>query len=332
MLTTKENLHETMYGGTPDRFVNQYKFLHLIWNDPYNLHDPNPVPGQMDVVNSWGYTQSWPKGFPGMFPVHDEKHLVIKDIEHWQDYVKAPNLKFSSAEWEPAQKEAEEVDRDEQYIAPFIAPGTFERCHYLLEIQNFLIDFYTNPDELKDLIKYLTEWELEYAEELCTHLHPDALFHHDDWGSQNSTFISPAMFEEFFLDAYNEIYGYYRAHGVKLIVHHSDSYTATFVPYMIEMGIDIWQGVMKSNDIKSLITQYGGKLTFMGGIDSATVDFSGWTKEAVRKEVHNACSEYGKLYYIPNSTIGKPSSIYPGVYSALTDAINQESKLQFAND
>ena len=31
--------------------------------------------------------------------------------------------------------------------------------------------------------------------------------------------------------------------GVDVIVHHSDSYAATLVPYMIEMGIDVWQGV-----------------------------------------------------------------------------------------
>ena len=52
------------------------------------------------------------------------------------------------------------------------------------------------------------------------------------------------MFEEFLLPAYKDIYGCYKENGVELIVHHSDSYAATLVPYMIEMGIDIWQGVM----------------------------------------------------------------------------------------
>ena len=46
------------------------------------------------------------------------------------------------------------------------------------------------------------------------------------------------MFEEFILPSYKKIYGYYKSHGVELIVHHSDSYAATLVPYMIDMGID----------------------------------------------------------------------------------------------
>ena len=32
------------------------------------------------------------------------------------------------------------------------------------------------------------------AEEICKYLKPDGLFHHDDWGSQTSTFMSPEMF------------------------------------------------------------------------------------------------------------------------------------------
>mgnify|MGYP000057883900 CR=1 FL=1 len=83
------------------------------------------------------------------------------------------------------------------------------------------------------------------------------IFHHDDWGSQTSTFISPDMFEEFFLPSYKKIYGYYKEHGVDVVIHHADSYAATLVPFMIEMGIDIWQGCMTSNNIADLIAKYG---------------------------------------------------------------------------
>lgn len=98
-------------------------------------------------------------------------------------------------------------------------------------------------------IEYLTEWELELAEGICSNLHPDALFHHDDWGGLDSTFMSPAMFDEFLLEPYKEIYGYYHSHGVELVIHHSDSYAATLVPSMIEMGIDVWQGCMETNNL-----------------------------------------------------------------------------------
>ena len=74
MLTKKQNLLETIRGGQPDRFVNQYEFLHILMNDPYNLTDPFPEYGQKNVKNAWGVTLSWPEGTPGAFPVHDDKH------------------------------------------------------------------------------------------------------------------------------------------------------------------------------------------------------------------------------------------------------------------
>ena len=314
MLTPKQNLLETIHGGNPDRFVNQYEFIKILTGDPYAQHNPAPKYGEHNVVNAWGVTRSYPEGTPGAFPVHDAAHIVCPDVTEWQKYVKAPNLKFSDAEWEPYLKRAEEVNRDEYYVSPFIAPGIFEQCHYLMEIQNTLINFYEEPEAMADLIKYLTDWELQYAEELCSHLHPTALFHHDDWGSQISTFLSPDMFAEFYLDAYKQVYGYYKSHGVELIVHHSDSYAATLVPYMIEMGIDIWQGVMTTNNIPELIQKYGGQISFMGGIDSAKVDHPGWIREEVHEEVEKACRACGKHYFIPSASQGLPISTFPGVY------------------
>ena len=182
---------------------------------------------------------------------------------------------------------------------------------------------------MHELIDYLTEFELQLAEEICTHLKPDGLFHHDDWGSQTSTFMSPAMFEEFYLPGYKKIYGYYKSHGVELIVHHSDSYAATFVPYMIDMGVDIWQGVMTTNRIPELIEKYGGKISFMGGIDSAKVDYEGWSRNVIAREVKRACDENGKYYFIPNASIGLPTSTYDGVYNVITEEIDKYSKEVF---
>ena len=189
--------------------------------------------------------------------------------------------------------------------------------------------FYENPDEMHELIDCITEFELDYARELCKYIKPDAMFHHDDWGGLDSTFMSPAMLDDFLLEPYKEIYGYYRSHGVELIIHHSDSFAATLVPDMIDLGIDIWQGVMTTNNIPELIKQYGGKISFMGGIDSASVDFDGWTQDVVAKEVERACAECGKLYFIPNASQGLPVSTFPGVYEALDVEIDKCSKKFF---
>ncbi len=331
MLTARQNLLETIKGGNPDRFVKQFEFMKIIANDPIRATYRAPKKGELYVTNDWGYTRSFPEDQPAPFPVHDDKYLLVKDITEWRDVFHAPSPKFSEAEWEPAIAAAEAVDRNEYFVANFQAPGLLEMMNYIMTMEETMINFYEEPEEVHDLIKYLTEWELEAARETCDHIHPDAVFHHDDWGSQKSTFFSPDMFEEFFLDAYKSIYGYYKERGVEVVVHHSDSYGATLIPTMIEMGIDIWQGVMRTNDIKACIDQYGGKISFMGGVDSALVDHPGWTMEEVEKEVRYACETFGadKKFFIPCASQGGAMSTFPGVYEAVSDEIEKMSKEMF---
>jgi hypothetical protein len=117
--------------------------------------------------------------------------------------------------------------------------------------------------------------------------------------------------------------------GVELIVHHSDSYAANLVPHMIEMGIDIWQGVMTTNNTPELIEAYGEQISFMGEIDSNLVDYPDWKPETIAEQVQNACSRCGKHYFIPCLTQGLNFSSFPGVYDAAGQTIEEMSKEMF---
>lgn len=221
------------------------------------------------------------------------------------------------------------IDRNETMVAAMVAPGVFEMCHYLCEIQNTMINFYEEPEAMHELIEYITEWELKWAEQICTYMKPDVVFHHDDWGTQKSTFISVDMFREFFMDSYKRIYGYYHDHGVELIIHHNDSYSATLVPTMIEMGIDVWQGCMSVNDLPKLIKEYGKDITFMGGIDNGKVDRFDWNQEMIEESTDQLCRDCGKLYFIPCTTHGLNFSCIPGVYEAVDQEIDKMTKEMF---
>ncbi|UWG96316.1 uroporphyrinogen decarboxylase [Dehalobacter sp. DCM] len=322
MLTKRQNLLETIRGGNPDRFVNQYEFMNLIMEVPMGVEFNY---GKI-WKDQWGITWNWPEGQLGMFPVHDAEHTVIKDITEWKKYLTIPVVPTSDEAWGPAIAHANSVDRREEYVTGLKIPGIFEMTHHLMGVENALMALYEEPEAMREFIDALTQYELEWAKVMIEKIHPDCLFHHDDWGSQKSTFISPEMFEEFLLPAYKKIYGYYKANGVELIVHHSDSYAASLVPFMIDMGIDIWQGVMTTNNTPELIKQYGGRISFMGQLDSGPIDFPGWTPELVAREVEKVCKECGKLYFIPNLTQGLNFSSFPGVYDAVSKEVDKISK------
>lgn len=326
MLTKRQNFIETVRGGKPDRYVNQYEALDIILENP--CMSGIIQPGDTKKSN-WGVTFTWPLGTPGQMPIHDAEHLVIQDIEHWRDYVKAPVTDLPDEAWEAAAAHAAAIDTNEQLRTIFVAPGIFEQCHHLSELKNCLMYFLTNPDEMHELIAYITEWELRVAEQTVKHLKPEAVFHHDDWGTQMSTFLRPSMFADFYLEPYKQVYGYYKSHGVEFVIHHSDCYAATLVPYMIEMGIDVWQGVQSTNNIPELIKQYGGKMTFMGGIDSGIVDKPDWSREHIRSVVRKVCDECGTKYFIPCTSQGLSISTFPGVYDTVGEEIADYSKELF---
>lgn len=325
MLTKRENLLETIKGGKPDRFVNQYEFLNIVMTAPTGTE----MNYGQTWKDGWGITWQWPEGQLGRFPVHDDEHTVIKDVTKWRDYLTMPAVETSDEAWAPAIEWAGSVDRKDQYVAAFVAPGLFEMCHHLMNMEEALMAFFEEPEAMHDLIAALTERELEYAKVVCEKMKPDALFHHDDWGSQINSFIAPETFEEFFVPYYKKIYSFYKENGVELIVHHSDSYAANLVPFMIDMGIDIWQGVMNTNNISDLINEYGGKISFMGGLHSGQIDFPEWTPEICTQFVEETCKAHGKHYFIPCLTSGLNLSNFEGVYDTVSKEIDKMSKELF---
>ena len=324
MLTAKQNMQEVIKGGNPERFVNQFEAVQLLFHPYVTMPGALLSAGQENVVNPWGVTNSFPANVPGQFPVHTAEKIVVKDIEHWQDYVTPPSLDYPNEMWDGFKEQYAAVDGDQAYKATFIAPGMFEQTHHLCEISRALEYYALYPDEMHDLIKCLTEWELRMLDDILTKLKPTAIFHHDDWGGEKSTFMSPNMFADFFLEPYKEIYKLCHDKGAELVIHHSDSYSATLVPHMIEMGIDVWQGGMASNNFKELVPKYGPQITFMGGIDNKQMDFPGWTREDCAKAARAAC-EIGTKYYIPCITQGGGGSVYPGAYAVLAEEIDKMS-------
>ena len=328
MLTGKENLREVMKkDGNPDRFVKQYEFLHLLVPDTYYMGNYPIIPGSPDGVDQFGVTWTLPEGQMGAFPLHDDAHRVLKDITKWREVVHKHYVPEDPGYWGMLNGIAAQADRDNQYVCAVQTQGIFERLHALMGMEDALANFYEEPEEMHDLIDALTELEIDFAKTMIERCHIEAVLHHDDWGATENSFLSPSMFEEFIVPAYKKIYGFYKENGI-LIVHHNDGYAKNLVPYMIEMGIDIWQGCIPANDLPELIEKYGGQITFMGEIETRLLDVPTWTPELVKEEVERACRKCGKHSFIPCLTAGMPFTVF--VPGATVDAeIDRMSKEMF---
>ena len=332
MLTPKQNFYETIkQGGKPERLVNQYNSMVLFMQDPLGQFTRgNRVKGKTSL-DRWGVTIRWPEDQIAAVPDTSEELKVCKDICEWQEYVKIPDLAAACDDprlWEKTREEADKIDRDKYLIAGFMPDGVFEQMHNLMGFEDTLVNLLLEPEAMKELADAIGKYKFEYARILVDNLQPDVIISLDDWGSKNSMFMSPDVWREIIKPQYVPIYQYMHEHNVT-VIHHSDSFLEPIVEDMIDLGIDVWQGILPTNDINKVIAQAAGRMTVMGGIDSI-VDREDVTDEEIRREALRACEEYsGQGFFIPSITYGSPKTAYPQVYDVITQAIDEYNQLHF---
>ncbi|SHJ59475.1 uroporphyrinogen decarboxylase family protein [Parasporobacterium paucivorans] len=325
MLTQRENVLELLKGkdGLPDRLVNGYKPFVLINNDACNMFARGNRRRGLTTTDKWGTEILFPEDAPGPMPHVTSANKVLPDITEWRNYVKVPDIIGGTLTgWEDCLASAAQVDRKKQFVLGFMGTGIFEQCHYLMGFEDTLMNLLAEPDDMHELVDTIAEYRFNYAKTLVDNFHPDVIVSHDDWGSKESLFMKPETWREYFKEHYRRIYSYMHDNGV-IVMHHSDSYCEPIVEDMAEIGIDIWQGALPSNNIPKIQDLLQGRMVLMGGIDSV-IDRIDSTEEEIRAEVRRACNEYGKGGgFIPSITYGTPGSIFPHVNPIIEDEVDR---------
>ncbi len=329
MLSPKENLLETIRkGGHPDRLPVCFTPFRPIGGDPvFQFVRGNRVRGT-NSYDRWGTYISFPEDQPAAIPIVTPENQVIRNIEEWERYVKVPDLRANcSRGWETARKNKEAIPED--YLTMTVmGTGIFEQLHMLMTFEDTLMNLLLYPEEMHGLIEVITEFRLEYMKLIEENLHPDVICSHDDWGSEHAMFMHPDTWRAFFKEPFRRLYGYLHSQGV-LVMHHADSFCEPIAEDMAEIGIDIWQGVLPTNDIPALTRRLDGRMALMGGIASV-IDREDSTEEEIRREMRRVLSHYGELpNFIPSYTYGGPGTLFPHVLPVIHGEIEEYNKARF---
>ncbi len=299
MLTPRENVMAVFNRQQPDYYGDFMPALAFVL-DPAYLRDRIPQDGQHHK-DGWGTTYCFKPGAPGAHPVVNDQNAVIKDITRWKEQLEVPTLK--DLDWSGAQEQAKKVNKNEKFCAAFCSGGLFERSHHLMGIQNALINYMDYPDEMAGLLRAIADYKIEYLKLAAKHFQPDIVFFHDDWGSKQNVFLPPKLWRELIKPLHTEIVKTAHECGI-MFMHHADCICQPLVLDMVEMGIEVWQGVIAQNDIVEIQRITEGKLAMIGGIDGPAIDIENITEEQIRAEVRRAIDTYcpaGRFYpSIPN--------------------------------
>jgi uroporphyrinogen-III decarboxylase len=185
-------------------------------------------------------------------------------------------------------------------------------------------DLVLYPDECEEFFDAYTDWKLEVVKQLIDNLEIDMIHSHDDLGAKEKLFFSPQIFRDMLKPRYKKIYDYCHSRGV-LVQHHCDSYITPFAVEFAEMGVDMWQGALPSNDIVKIqkeLNERGLNMLLMGGLEAAIIDNEFATEEEIRAEVRRAIDTYGPGgHFLP--CIGSINCLYEKNEAIAIDEMNR---------
>lgn len=143
-------------------------------------------------------------------------------------------------------------------------PRPFEQLQFIRGTENLYIDLMTRPAGLFAFLEKMHDFYCRLLKKWAL-TDVDALMMMDDWGSQNSLLIAPALWDEIFAPLYKDYIDI--AHGAgKKIFMHSDGYTLDIIPRLIDLGLDAMNAQIFCIGPEKL-TPYRGKLAFWGEVD-----------------------------------------------------------------
>ena len=208
---------------------------------------------------------------------------VIDDIESWREQLKVPDL--DAVDWSSAAKQAESVDRDRFLVSGFVEMGIFERSYLLFGMEEALINYLIEPDEMKALAHVIADYKISLIEHYYEAAHMDMIWYGDDWGTQTNLFLPVQTWRDIIRPETQRIYDCMKRLGV-MINQHSCGKIDSIVGDIVEMGADMLNPLQPCNDLARMKRLYGDKLCFIGGIDSQFVlSRPGVTPDEVEAEV-----------------------------------------------
>ena len=146
----------------------------------------------------------------------------------------------------------------------------FERAWTLRGMENLLADMILHPGFVDDLMDRILEYNLKVIDHLLAY-DLDCVRFGDDWGQQNGLIMGPRLWRRFIKPRVAQMYARVKA-ADKYVMQHSCGAVQELFPDLIDMGLDIFNTFQPEvMDVDRVKREYGGHLTFYGGISTQQV-------------------------------------------------------------
>ncbi len=238
--------------GTADRERSD-----ILWTRYKPLRDPIVEVNGDEVreTDEWGCTWVSYKSIPTM------GQPLVHPLQDWSNYesFKFPEINLEKR-FEGVEKEVHELRDLGKYIIGTLDFGVWERLHFLRGLNETIMDLYSKPDRVYELLEIITGFKLELIKGY-SEVGIDCVGFTDDWGDQTKLMIRPTQWEEVFKPHYERIFKAAKKEGMHTWLHSCGNVTS-ILGHLIETGLDIIQIDGPHQNGVDELAKYRGKICF----------------------------------------------------------------------
>ncbi len=169
----------------------------------------------------------------------------------------------------------------------------FERMHALHGFENVLMDLYAERERMEMLADRIVEFDLGIIRNVSRRfpgrIHGFSFT--DDWGTERSLFINPALWDDFFKPRYKRIFDAAHAAGWHVWMH-SCGKVNDIIEGLIDIGLDVINLQQpRALGIEEIGRRFRGRIAFSSLCDiQRTLPFE--DDEAIREEARLLLKEW----------------------------------------
>ena len=293
-LTPLENYRRALRGETPE-YVPSMRDSGVMFGVPLSMDNELGL-----MIGGWpeGEVRHDIFGVPYVTSAHigggalpQPGVFILDDITKWRDVIKRPAV-IDEIDWELcASKDLPNIDPSKAIFqgGPAIGNGYFEMLCSFMGFDMGLISCLEEPEEVKALMNFLCDMNVEITKNFLYHYQPEGWFMADDIAHDRAPFISLEVFLDIFEPVWRRAAEPAKTAGIHA-AHHNCGKLDDFIPYIVDMGFDSWNPAEPQNDLLAIQKEFKGRLMISGGFDgNGFVCWPETSEEDVRAYVRQQC-------------------------------------------
>lgn len=272
--------------------VTTYEQFQQIVGEDFRSISPKYVGPELKTYDDGSFDSLWGERYKRLpFSGGTYEEPVYQPFKEIDTVEQAMSMTYPSPDWFDYSEIKEQCIKNADYVRYAGGAGVFDFMNgigFMRGIEQVYLDIGLEDEVYPYIVEKRYEYYMEHIKRILEAADGlvDIVYCGEDLGTQTSAIINPSKFQKLFAPKYKELFKMVHSFGAKTMMHSCGS-NRVFIPTLIEIGLDILEGVQvdaANMDIISLHQEFYKKIVFCGSLSVQSLLPKG-TPEDIYREI-----------------------------------------------